>query len=54
MRLKSKLTSAVRPPRWERRYTLRQLLTPGFVIGNSDGDALPVDGVDGLIYDEAS
>lgn len=39
-------------PRWERRYTLRQLLTPGFVIGNSDGDELPLGEIDGLLYDE--
>lgn len=39
-------------PKWERKYTLRQLLTPGFIIGQQDeGDALPT-GADGLIYDE--
>lgn|GEM_PF-5304385 len=41
-------------PKWERKYTLRQLLTPGFIIGQQDeGDALPTS-ADGLIYDEVS
>lgn len=40
-------------PRWERKYTMKQLLTPGFVIGQDEGDALPT-GVDGLVYDEIS
>lgn len=39
-------------PKWERKYTMKQLLTPGFIIGQpDDGDALPT-GADGLIYDE--
>jgi hypothetical protein len=38
-------------PKWQAKYTLRQLLTPGFVIGQEEDDAL-VDGVDGLVYDE--
>lgn len=41
-------------PKWTNRYTLAELLTPGFVIGDGGGDGgdeLPV-GADGLIYDE--
>lgn len=40
-------------PKWEHRYTLAQLLTPGFTLGPAQGDELPV-GADGLIYDEVS
>ena len=41
-------------PKWERKYTMRQLLTPGFVIGQDDeGDALPT-AADGLLYDEVN
>jgi len=43
-------------PRWEKRYTMRQLLTPGFrlggLLGADEGDDLPLGAVDGLIYDE--
>ena len=40
-------------PRWVAKYSLQQLLTPGFVLDsdNGDGDELPVR-VDGLLYDE--
>lgn len=39
-------------PRWVAKYTLEQLLTPGFVLGGeSGGDELPLK-ADGLIYDE--
>lgn len=37
-------------PKWQAKYSLRDLLTPGFVIGE-DADELPV-GAEGLIYDE--
>lgn len=40
-------------PRYVAKYTLVQLLTPGFVIeaDADDGDELPF-GADGMIYDE--
>ena len=39
--------------KWVNRYTLDQLLTPGFALGDGDtGDVLPVAGVEGMIYDE--
>lgn len=38
-------------PKWQAKYSLHDLLTPGFVIGDDAGDELPV-GADGLIYDE--
>ena len=40
-------------PRWEKKYTLAQLLTPGFVIADDtdDKEPLPLD-AQGLIYDE--
>ena len=41
-------------PKWERKYTMRQLLTPGFMIGQDEGDALPTGEVDGMLYDEVS
>lgn len=37
-------------PNWQSKYSLRQLLTPGFVIGDEQ-EALPP-GAEGLIYDE--
>ncbi len=43
-------------PRWVAKYTMADLLTPDFVIGDGEGgdmDALPTK-VDGLIFDEVS
>ena len=39
-------------PEWVYKYTLAQLLTPGFVIGD-EADALPI-GIDGIMFDEVS
>lgn len=45
-----------REPRWERKYRMSELLTPGFVLTNAEateGDApLPI-GADGFHFDEA-
>jgi hypothetical protein len=42
--------------KWVNRYTLDQLLTPGFVLGDGEaGDALPFSAQaapEGLVYDE--
>lgn len=40
-------------PRWTRKYTMRQLLDPGFRLPLEDeGDLGALEGADGVIYDE--
>lgn len=40
-------------PKWVAKYTLTQLLTPGFKLGGDDEAPLPLK-ADGMIYDEVS
>jgi hypothetical protein len=40
-------------PRWVAKYTLTQLLTPGFKLGGDHEAPLPLK-ADGMIYDEVS
>lgn len=40
-------------PKWRRKYTLAQLLTPGFVLDTEDeADMDSLERVDGAIFDE--
>lgn len=39
-------------PRWEPKYTLAQLLTPGFALRGQEAESMSIVGADGLIVDE--